>query len=299
MYYVYVKVPWIEISKAIFLASFNLLILAVIVQIISFVLLSLRWWVLLREHNNIELGSVVKISYIGVMFNNILPSSIGGDVVRGYYILKKGVSLSNSILSLIVDRVLGLLCVLLFSFIFLLIYHDMHLLPSYIETIILASILSVFLLILVANSSIFNDTIKKVLVNFLSTSNYQKLCSILDNFHKYSPTSVITINVFLISILATFLEVVVFWLVAESLNIDYPFYIFIVAVPLITVIAALPISLGGLLVREVAGIVVLEMMGVDVIDASLIVILFIPIILISSIPGVYVYLRSDRVKDST
>ena len=282
-------------NDVIFSASLDMLMLAIIVQIVSFLLVSVRWWMILRQGREVELESVLKISYIGIMFSNFMPSSIGGDFVRGYYISKKVVPLNNAIHSLIVDKVLGLFFLLIFSFVFLIIYRNITSLPSYIETMVALSLFGLFVLILIAKSS------RLVLVNnyrlikrFLSADNRQRITSIISEFQKNIPKPVVFRSMFLLSFFVLFLEVAIFWLVAESLDIIYPFYVFVIAAPLITIISALPISVGGLVMREAAGIVILEMLGVSVVEASLIIILFIPIYIISSIPGVYLYLKFDR-----
>ena len=299
IYYLYTKVPWREVNDVIFSASVDMLILAIILQIASVLIISARWWMILRKGAEVKLQSVLKIGYIGIMFNNFMPSSIGGDFVRGYYISKTGVSLNKAVNSLIVDRVLGLFFLLIFSFVFLIIYHNIVYLPSYIENMVIFSLFGLFVLILIAKSpklvAVSNSIVIK---SFLSADNRQRVTSSISEFQKNTPKTVVFLIMFLMSFFLLLLETAVFWLIALSLDIIYPFYVFVIAVPIITIIAALPISFGGLIMREAAGIVILEMMGVAVAEASLIVILFIPVLIISSIPGFYLYLKSDKVMKS-
>ena len=298
IYYLFITIPWGEVSEVVFSASIYWLIISVLVQILSFILLALRWRVILRNfESNISFYDIIKVSFIGIAINNVLPGSIGGDFVRGAYIIKKGVSLKDSISSLVADRVLGLFIVLVFACTFLFFYGNKHPSLHHMNMIVIFMILALLSIIFFFKTHIFMSLIKKVLNKILSSSFYNKTVSMIDDLYQYQISKHIVFKVFLITIAAMFLEVLVFWFASKSLGMDYSFYIFIISVPLIVIISALPISLGGFLVRESSGLFLLNMLGIEMIHASSIVILFIPILLFSSIPGVYFYLIiSDRAK---
>ena len=115
IYFLFITIPWGEVSEVVFSASIYWLIISVLVQILSFIFLALRWRIILRNsESNISFYDIIKVSFIGIAVNNVLPSSIGGDFVRGAYIIKKGVSLKDSISSLVADRVIGLFIVFVF-----------------------------------------------------------------------------------------------------------------------------------------------------------------------------------------
>ena len=260
--------------------------------------MALRWRVILRNfESNISFYDIIKVSFIGIAINNVLPGSIGGDFVRSAYIIKKGVSLKDSISSLVADSVLGLFIVLVFACTFLFFYGNKHPSLHHMNMIVIFMILALLSIIFFFKTHIFMSLIKKVLNKILSSSFYNKTVSMIDDLYQYQISKHIVFKVFLITIAAMFLEVLVFWFASKSLGMDYSFYIFIISVPLIVIISALPISLGGFLVRESSGLFLLNMLGIEMIHASSIVILFIPILLFSSIPGVYFYLIiSDRAK---
>ena len=298
IYYLFITIPWGEVSEVVFSASIYWLIISVLVQILSFILLALRWRVILRNfESNISFYDIIKVSFIGIAINNVLPGSIGGDFVRGAYIIKKGVSLKDSISSLVADRVLGLFIVLVFACTFLFFYGNKHPSLHHMNMIVIFMILALSSIILFFKTNVFMDLIKWTLNKILSSSFYNKTVSMIDDLYQYQISKHVVFKVFLITIAAMFLEVLVFWFASKSLGMDYSFYIFIISVPLIVIISALPISLGGFLVRESSGLFLLNMLGIEMIHASSIVILFIPILLFSSIPGVYFYLIiSDRAK---
>ena len=154
IYYLFITIPWGEVSEVVFSASIYWLIISVLVQILSFILLALRWRVILRNfESNISFYDIIKVSFIGIAINNVLPGSIGGDFVRGAYIIKKGVSLKDSISSLVADRVLGLFIVLVFACTFLFFYGNKHPSLHHMNMIVIFMILALLSIIFLCNYS--------------------------------------------------------------------------------------------------------------------------------------------------
>jgi uncharacterized protein (TIRG00374 family) len=295
LFYIYISIPWKDVSDVILSTSIDLLILSILFQIFSYLLLAYRWGIIVRGFNaSITSNDIIKVSYIGTAFNNILPGSIGGDFVRGAYIIKKGMSLKSSILSLVIDRFLGLFFTLIFVFIFLYIYSNNDPFLSNINLLIMIMMLALLFLIVVFKVSFFHKKTNRFLYKTLSLGYYEKITPIIKSLYNYSIKKNLIIGLFIMTIAATILEILVFWLASKSLGMNYSLYLFIIAVPLTILISTLPISLGGLLVREASGLFLLSILGIEMLDASSIIILYIPILIISSIPGAYFYLRSSK-----
>jgi len=291
LYYIYISVPWKGVGETLLSASLDLLILSIFIQFISYIFLALRWGLIVKKTElNLSFYEIIKISLIGVAFNNILPSSIGGDFVRGAYIVKKGMSLSNAILTLIIDRVLALFSLLVITCVFLIVYSDRVTFSSEIIKITMFMILTIFILVLILKTRFSKNIIQGFLLRYFSKKN-TKIILMLNNLYNYSINKDLFFKVFLMTFITMLVEILVFWLASKSLGMNYSLHIFVLAVPLITIASALPISLGGLLMREASGIFLLTLLGINILHASSIVIIFIPIILISSFPGLYFYLK--------
>jgi uncharacterized protein (TIRG00374 family) len=69
-----------------------------------------RWWWLLRVNGtDVSLRETLRFTWIGIFFNNVVPGSTGGDVIKAIYIMKRCPGHRVQVLvSVIVDRVLGL-----------------------------------------------------------------------------------------------------------------------------------------------------------------------------------------------
>jgi len=67
-----------------------------------------RWWVLLRVQGiNINIWAAFKLHLLGLFYNNFLPSSVGGDVLRAWYVTKHTDKKLEAVLSVFVDRAIG------------------------------------------------------------------------------------------------------------------------------------------------------------------------------------------------
>jgi uncharacterized protein (TIRG00374 family) len=69
-----------------------------------------RWWWLLRVNGtDVSLSETLRYTWIGIFFNNVVPGATGGDLVKALYIMKRCPGHRVQVLvSVIVDRVLGL-----------------------------------------------------------------------------------------------------------------------------------------------------------------------------------------------
>lgn len=73
------------------------------------VIVGFRWWLLLRSQGvHIRIPAAVKLHYLGLFYNNFMPSSVGGDLVRAWYVTKHHHKRFEGALSVFVDRAIGL-----------------------------------------------------------------------------------------------------------------------------------------------------------------------------------------------
>jgi len=73
-------------------------------------LLATRWWTLMRGLRlDVPLSAAIKLHLLGLFYNNILPSSVGGDVIRAYYVARHTDNPIAAATSVLVDRVVALI----------------------------------------------------------------------------------------------------------------------------------------------------------------------------------------------
>ena len=78
--------------------------------------IALRWWLLLRAQAiHIRISAAVRLFFVGLFFNNVMPSSVGGDLVKAWYVTKHTDRRVEGVLSVFVDRFVGLVGMLLMA----------------------------------------------------------------------------------------------------------------------------------------------------------------------------------------
>jgi glycosyltransferase 2 family protein len=72
-------------------------------------LLTYRFLVLLRAQDiRLSYWDALRLTYVGLLFNNCMPQSTGGDVVKGYYIATSQEKSAHGVAAVVMDRVMGL-----------------------------------------------------------------------------------------------------------------------------------------------------------------------------------------------
>jgi uncharacterized membrane protein YbhN (UPF0104 family) len=84
-------------------------LLSVVLLALSALLAGPRWHVVLRCYGvAASFPRLVQLYLVGNFFNQVLPSSVGGDAVRIWYLKRQGVAVGVAARSVIVDRLIGL-----------------------------------------------------------------------------------------------------------------------------------------------------------------------------------------------
>ncbi|MGD2094231.1 MAG: lysylphosphatidylglycerol synthase transmembrane domain-containing protein, partial [Phycisphaerales bacterium] len=94
-------------------------IVALGIFLICLVIISFRWWLLLRTQSVfIGLLTAVRLNFLGWFYNNFMPGSVGGDLLRAWYVTKHTDKRFEAALSVFVDRAIGLLSTLIIALFF-------------------------------------------------------------------------------------------------------------------------------------------------------------------------------------
>ncbi len=112
-----VRVPYplvdIGVVRLVRHAEVGYLLAALAVLPFSFLVTSRRWHVLL-EALDIHLSQYRSfvLNMVGCFYNSFMPGSTGGDLIKAYYASKHTTHKTRAVLSVIVDRVVGLLALI-------------------------------------------------------------------------------------------------------------------------------------------------------------------------------------------
>jgi len=115
-----VRVPYplvdIGVDRLVRHAHIGYLLLALAVLPFSYWVTSRRWHMLLEalDIRMSQFRSFV-LNMVGAFYNSFMPGSTGGDLIKAYYASKHTTHKVRAILSVIVDRVVGLLALIVFG----------------------------------------------------------------------------------------------------------------------------------------------------------------------------------------
>jgi len=290
--------PWV------FLAAIGLFWLAQ-------VLFVLRWRLLLKVQSvDISIWAGLKLHLLGLFYNNCLPSSIGGDVLRAWYVTKhtdgeRGV---GAALSVFVDRIVGLIGTLLIASIaYWLVPVGVGYMP---EGEAGAEANGGLIRYLVEHRWIFIWAAIAVGVGFCAvwasergrevlTACWQRVRGTTVRVLEKSATAIklycrkpfVLVYALGLTFLCQATCVIAFWLVGRNLGVGAHMKYYFVFFPLSWLLGALPISIGGIGIMEGwLKIMFMKLPGVSSKEALAVALCQRIIWLIGSLPGLAVHL---------
>lgn len=197
----------------------------------------------------LPLLTLTRYSFIGFFFNNILPTSIGGDVVKGFYIARDTGKKTAPFVALVVVRVIGAVCLTTVTVIALAFGYDR--LPNSTPIYMTA-----FMVLIVAFVLIF-FTRRRLAVKFLiilkpfkNKTLRKEIIAVYRLFHSHRHFPLQLGLAALATLGIQFLSISINFLVARGMNFhQIGFSSFFILIPLIMVTSLAP-SIGGLGIRE-------------------------------------------------
>ena len=192
------------------------------------------------------------LSFVGLFFNLFFPSAIGGDIAKTYYIYKHSGKKLESMTSVIMDRMMGVVSMALMAL------AAVWLFSRQIEDPRINVMVCVFMAaMLLGLFFIFNKAFArrfKFLIAWLPSTNLKaRLVDFYHAFHGYKNHKAAFAASVALSVIGQSLFIWVYYLVALSLNVPISPAVFFMLVPMVSVLSMMP-SIGGLGVRE-AGVV--------------------------------------------
>jgi uncharacterized membrane protein YbhN (UPF0104 family) len=217
---------------------------------------TLRWHIVLAaETTSPGPWILLKIVLVGLFFNQVLPSGVGGDAVRAWRCHRLGIDLAAAIRSLLLDRVSGYLVMVVMLAAGLPVL--LHILPDtrqrYGAVLLLGTALSGLLALFLI------DYLPRGLSQFRLVGELARLSRegrrLFGRPARFGAlTGLSAANVGL--------TVLAFMLIAESLGVDLSFASWVVIVPPVSLIQLVPVSLAGWGLRELGFVVVLAGLGI-------------------------------------
>jgi uncharacterized protein (TIRG00374 family) len=226
-------------------------------SLLALFLCSERWRVFL-QHQGLQSSrlEVLKLSLIGAFFNFAIPGGVGGDVVKSYYLVKEHPHKKMAgVMSVLMDRVLGLYAMILMAFIAMLI--DRHQILSvqelkmiFILVCCLAFGLTIGLAAALSKTIHQKKWIHAVTQRIPMGHRFYQIYEIIYSYHDDKSRLV---KATLLSAVAQFSSICILILVGIALHIEHiPWVTYFVAAPIGFIVTALPIAPAGVGVGQAA-----------------------------------------------
>jgi glycosyltransferase 2 family protein len=255
-----------EIFGAVASASLPLLLAAYSVDCIGCLISVTRWRLLLRTHVPPPWRFLLQSYFVAAFFNNFLPSTVGGDASRAYDCYRASGGSGQAASSVVVDRLLGLLVLVLFALIALPLATQAadHLPELRLELGL--GVLGLFGVILTIFFGSAWSGWHRIFFR-LPTRLVQTFAIVWRAFASYHGQWRTLLKAFALSVLLQANVVLYFVLVARALHLEVPPQSFFLIVPLAIFVTMLPVSINGIGLRENALGAMLAWYGVSAADA--------------------------------
>lgn len=274
------------------------LVVALALYFVAILLGVFKWRLLVRvQRLDASYGDLAAYTFAGLFLGNVLPSSIGGDVVRAYALARAAQQTEGAITSVVVDRLMGLVaffCAALVNIglVALLITNTAQLEAIEIATAVAATIFTIACALLFSRRVTRRFAFVFTLPLFARFKpRAQRLYQAIQTFRSSYRTLVTNMLVSAsVIVVATF----AWYSVALALGLDIPLVYFFLFNPLIAFVLMLPISFNGLGPKEATAVFFFGLVGVPSESAFALSLTFHAIVVLTSLPGGVLWWRERR-----
>jgi hypothetical protein len=241
-----------DIFHALQLAKLPILCLAFSLHFLGCYVSVLRWSVLLRAQNLVlPISTLLKSYMVALFFNNLLPSTVGGDVVRVYDTCRLGKDKAGAVTTVFVDRLLGIFVLMGFLSGSLLLLKRFPTPLSHSYRWVLSSggiLLAIAWAVLRAYRHM---TTTATMVPLPSVNRIQQLIKkTIESLLRLKQRKDLLAVALILSLILQINVVMYYYLIALGIGISVPFKDFFLIVPLAIFVMMIPVSINGVGLRE-------------------------------------------------
>ena len=272
-------------------------VLALAFYMLAITINGAKWQVLLRAQGVlVPFAVVLRFIFVGFFFNNFFPANVGGDVMRGYSLARYTDRAADAAVSVIVDRVIGLM--------------------AYMSTAVIAAVVAVnftgrtelqkvewiaivALLVLALGFGVLLSRRLRMLIARIFQIRFLAPFAplwgrISDAFGAYRFRYRALVSAFGIGLVGILCTTIVNWLLSQSMGGLMSFGAIFLLNPLIALVLMIPVSIGGIGVNQAAYPFFYSLAGVPAGHALAVSILMQAIMVIGSLPGGVLWLLDKR-----
>lgn len=270
-------------------------LLGFLMLMISIFIASLRLMILLVTQDIfISLAGLIKLTFVGYFFSSFLPTSVGGDVVKAFYISKASSKTIFSYTTVFIDRFIGMCAIFLLALCAL--FYSKEIPKSYINWLLpLLLAVSILFVILLFNKR-FAKIFGSILKPFMPPEIRQRIKDIYDTLYGFKMFKFELFQCFVLSIVGQVIAFLAVYIFALGLKSYIPLKIVLLAMPVASIVSMLP-SVNGVGPREMSIVILLSpFVGKD--KALAIAFLWLALLLIMALIGGIIHMLTGHYKVS-
>lgn len=266
-------------------------LLAIILVVLRNWGLAYRCQILLKAFGKyLPISFYVKWYFIAFFYNMFLPTTVGGDVIRGYSTAKQSIDIPKVASVLILERFLGLFAFAAIALVFYpasSYFHTELGKLSFYGLITLIAIMAVFYILCVYYSprrSLPVDDKRGLIMRTIG--RFSKTWQSLGNRYRHVMVA------FMVSFLFQFFKILSVYCLSRGLHLQMSFLDCAFIFPIIEIISMLPLSFNGIGLREVSFLYYLKPLGITQTNAFLLSILVTSLLVVLGFIGFLIHMGS-------
>ncbi len=254
-------------------------------------------WKLLLEKQGVHMkyGKLLKLYHVGLFFNNFMPGNVGGDAKKVYDIRVQGGqdTVGAGFTATVFDRLFGLFFITLFTLAVgvLFFVHDAE------QRAFIWPSIWIFLGFCVMFAGLLSRRIGKFFCRMVGKALPEKfetrLLRMFDRFQKFRSKK-LWINIACLSTVTQSLRILVHFFCGIAVGVDLSMSWYFYYIPLVAIVSALPISIGGFGPRELLAQSLFARAGVPGLESVVIQLLAYFVSLVLSLFGAVVFLKGQK-----
>jgi uncharacterized protein (TIRG00374 family) len=275
-------------------ADLRWLFAAVALVLVDRSLMALRWidlLVALTPGSRPPFARVLRIFLVSSFVSNFVPS-VAADLYRAYALARHDVHLAESTASVLMDRVLGVLSMVIVGACALPFAENLGIARG-----LMLSLAIALAACAVAGTIVFSERAALALVRLIDViplgTLHRITAALTEAVRRYSRHHRELARVLMMSIAVQAIRVVQAWCLGEALGLGLPLLTYFAVVPVILLIMQVPITINGLGTTQVAFVSLLGAAGADAAPTTALSILFLALGVIGSLPGGVIYALAD------
>ena len=270
-------------------ARVSWLLLAVALVVADRAVNAYRWVVLLQAltpGSRPPLAAVMHIFFVSSFVGTFLPS-IGGDVYRAYQLARLGVRSGEAAASVLMDRMVGVLSMVMVAAVALLFLRQFDL-PGVVPALVLVSAACA-----AAAAAVFSSDVASWMVGLVQLVPIARAQSaartLMDAIRRYASHHGGLGVVLALSVLVQLLRVVQAYCLGRALDLTLPMIVYFGFIPVITLVMQVPITVAGLGTTQYAFEWMFGRAGVPSATTFALSILFLALGTLGNLPGGLLY----------